>query len=155
MMVSRFVFAVTILLAASSACRSSKTIDVMMMPAVCDSTQAQPDPTEPGPQLPSLSSSTNRATLIGTIEEAVSRHPLRSGTIALTPMDSASSGSAVKSNVPSDQFGGFALDSLLPGEYVITARRIGYQPIEQRITLAVGRVDTVRFIMRRYSCVGY
>jgi hypothetical protein len=127
----------------------------MMLPGVCDSTQAQPDPNEVGPTFPSLSRSNSHAAVVGTIEEAVSRHPLRGGTIDLGPADSTSHGIVFQVRVPTDRFGGFALDSIPPGQYLITARRIGYQPIQRRVTLVAGRVDSATFIMRRYSCVGY
>ena len=137
------------------ACRSPKTIDVMKMAAVCDSTQASPDPSERGPQIPSLVPSEGFAALIGTMEEAVSKHPLRGGTVDLSPTDSVNRTASGRLSVPTDSLGGFAIDSVPPGEYVIRARRIGYDKIESRSILNVGRVDTARFTMRRYSCVGY
>jgi hypothetical protein len=148
------VFAVSVFTSAY-ACRSHKTIDVMKMAAVCDSTQASPDPSERGPRLPSLVPSERFATLIGTMEEAVSKHPLRGGTVDLTPTDSANRPPGVRLSVPADSLGGFAIDSVPPGEYVIRARRIGFDKIERTAVLDVGRVDTARFTMRRYSCVGY
>jgi hypothetical protein len=124
------------------------------MPAVCDSTQAAPDPSETGPQLPVLPVSDKHAALIGTVEEAVSRHPLNSATIDLTPIDSTHL-ILSRPRGPTDRLGGFVVDSVAPGEYVVMARRIGYQPSERRISLQVGRVDTVMFSLRRFSCIGY
>ena len=126
-----------------------------MLPGVCDSTPAPPDPSEPGPQLPSVSLSASHASVIGTVEEEVSRHPVRGGAIDLVLADSANRDNGRKLRVPTDLFGGFVLDSIPPGEYVIMARSIGHQPIRRLVLLDAGRTDTIRFSVRRYSCSGY
>lgn len=151
----RLVIFLMLVSAAAYGCRSRKPINVMTMPAVCDSTQASPDPNETGPQLPLVSLSPSHATVIGTVEEQVSRHPVRGGAIDLFPADSSKRGNGLKFHVPTDLQGGFFLDSIPPGEYVILARSIGHQPTRRFVALNAGSTDTVRFAVRRYWCSGY
>ena len=125
------------------------------MPGVCDSTPAPPDQSGLGPRLPSVLPSASNATVIGTVEEEVSRHPVRGGAIDLFLADSANRGNGRKLHVPTDLFGGFVLDSIPPGEYVILARSIGHQPIRRLVVVSSGRADTLRFSVRRYLCSGY
>jgi hypothetical protein len=156
MTVSRLSLFVFIISAAAFACRSPKPVDVMTMAPVCDSTPAQPDPNETGPTLPSFGAAgLNHAALIGTVEEAVSRHPLPGGVIDLSPADSAGGNGASRRRTYADQFARFILDSIAPGTYLIKARFFGHRPVERRAVLLPSTVDTLRFSLDRFSCVGY
>ena len=154
-MTFRLVVYATVVCAVASSCGSRKPIDVMTMPAVCESTEAPPDPNETGPQLPLFSSSGVHAAIIGTVEERLSRHPVRGGTMDIIPADSSNRSGSRKFRVSTDLNGGFVLDSIPPGEYVILARSIGHEPTRRPVVLSAGRTDTVTFSVRRYSCSGY
>ena len=148
-----------ILLAAASACRSNKPVDVinvMTVTPVCDSAPARPDPNESGPTLPSqLTLTTDHAIVMGTVEEEVSRRPLRGAVIDVRLAGSTTSGNRSSRQVYSDRTAGFVVDLIPPGVYSVRARFIGHQPVERMMTLIAGRVDTIRFAMRLYICAGY
>ena len=144
------------MLIASTACRPAKPIDAMSIPAVCDSTQADPDPTQRGPSLPSAAlPSPNHATIVGTVEQAGSRQPLVGGTIDLFPADSTNASSRTRRQGVTSPSAGFILDSIPPGVYVVRARHLVHLPVETRVELMAGRADTVRFVLRRFICSGY
>jgi hypothetical protein len=154
MRVSHIVILVMVVGSTLVGCKSPKVIDAMSIAAVCDSTLPALDTSVHRPMLPILEPSAKFAAVIGTMEEAGSTRPLRNGAIDVT---SAASGNRItgESGVPTDSLGGFALDSIAPGKYVVEARHIGYLPLERRVTLEAGRVDTLRFAIRRHSCIGY
>jgi len=155
MRTSRLALLVVIALGTVSACRNRKPINVMMAAPVCDSTPASPDSNEHGPQLPKFNSqSINDASLLGTVEEAVSRHPLHGAPIDLFIADSVN-GNRAQRRVYTDQLGGFLFDSIPPGQYTVRARFFSHQPMQRQVVLHAGRPDTVRFSMRRYVCSGY
>jgi hypothetical protein len=152
---SRLGLSLVVIFVASSACRTSKPIDAMMMAPVCDSTPATPAPNEGGPHLPKFEpQSTSHASVLGTVEEAVSRRPLHGAPVDLFIADSVN-GSHAQRRVYTDQLGGFVFDSISPGQYTVKARFFSHQPIQREVMLRAGRPDTVRFSMRRYVCTGY
>jgi hypothetical protein len=157
-MITRVSFA-SILAVCAVACRSPKQIDVfdiMTAAPVCDSTQAEANPSEPGPMLPAVVRSvTDYAMVVGTAEEAASRHPFNASPIDLYPADTLNAASRTRLRTGTDKFGGFVFDSVPPGIYVIRGRFIAHQPAEQRVTVRAGSIDTVRLSLRRYVCYGY
>ncbi len=149
---SRLILASLILLIAAFSCKRPAPHTSMTVQMVCDSAPALADPAERGPQLPVLAyRSANRASILGTVAEAVSNRPLHNAPVRLLVRDSIN-GNRVAREVGTNEFGGFAIDSIPPGQYTVSARFIAHQPIERQVTLYAGRSDTLRFMMRRYYC---
>lgn len=55
----------------------------------------------------------------------------------------------------SDSSGGFQIDSVMPGKYRISVRRLGFAQDSSELVVASSRVATVRFQLRAYRCTGY
>jgi hypothetical protein len=152
-------FAVPILAAILiiSSCRSSTTVNAMMLPAVCDSIPPKLAPSEPrGPQIPAIIKTRDGyGAIVGSVTDSISAQRLQSAGLSLFKLDSSASKSQFGREIPSDPSGGFAFDSVPPGSYVVRVRRIGYNAVQRQVNAVAGKIDTVNFRLRYYICHGY
>jgi hypothetical protein len=105
----------------------------------------------PAPQLPMVPALGARfGAVVGTLAEsggALPHYPIR----AVVPGDDPFSAHA---SATADSLGGFAFDSLPPGRYRLFVRAYEHRPDSLDVQVNAGRVDTVRFVLRFFECVG-
>jgi hypothetical protein len=129
----------------------------MTLPGTCDSIPPALQANEPRGFLPPRISSVanNQAAIVGSVIDSISHRRLAGASVSLFRLDESRSETRFGREIPTDVTGGFAFDSLLPGRYVLKARRIGYNPRERQVNAIAGRIDTANLRLRFFVCHGY
>lgn len=140
------------------ACQTGKRVNVMDLPAECDS--VPPRFVGNGPRgflMPRLTSiSQSLGVIAGSVIDSVSQTRISSATITLFELAQSGRENQIGRAIPTDMSGGFSFDSVVAGAYVVKARRIGFEPREQRANAIAGQVDTVNFpLPASVICHGY
>ena len=81
------------------------------------------------------SAQTPRGTIVGTITEARTGEPLAATHVALIEAHRS------ETTMPD---GGFAFPAVTAGTHTLAVERIGYAPLQVRVTVEAGRTTTVR-----------
>jgi hypothetical protein len=103
--------------------------------------------------IPTISARPDLGAITGSVVQSETGDALYGALISLTQ-----SGQGQAKSQPSrvsDSKGGFAFDSVPPGEYQLKVRRVGEVFDTLTVHLKANQVDTVRFDMRAYRCYGY
>lgn len=138
----------TMLIAAAAAlqsCRASPrgVEHYGLVTFVCDTTlQRPPRPAE----VPAVRVVTGYGSLTGSVFREGTGNGIDSASILLAPRDSTTTQS-YRSRV-TDETGGFAFDSVVPGRYRLRVVAAWEHPESSFVTVAANRVDTVRLPMR-------
>jgi len=88
--------------------------------------------------------------VIGTLADnggALPHYPI----MALTPGDPPA---AAHASATPDSLGGFAFDALSPGRYRLFVHAYGHRSDSTDVDVGAGRVDTVRFVLQYFGCIG-
>jgi hypothetical protein len=125
--------------------------DLMHIGTWCDT--APMKPLGRAAQVPDALAVTGFATFSGVVVQAETDDALQGAIVTLV---SARAGT-VKSSPwrLTDSKGSFTFDSVVPGGYQIRVKALGQRPDSLGVQAMAGRVDTVRFRMVAFRCVGY
>jgi hypothetical protein len=139
-----------------SGCTRAQPLDVMALPAVCDSV---PPPLalgeRVGGELPSaIASPSDSGMVIGVVLQARTGRALQAASIRLDSVGASVTSTPVRRGI-SDQMGGFALRPVRPGTYRLRTTLIGHYPRERTVTVRPGAIDTVRTELTIIHCEGY
>lgn len=130
---------------------SKPVIDAMSLIG-CDSTPMKP--VGRLVQIPSLSPPPfGFGALAGSVSEAETGDALGYSGVAL--LASVGGKGQSKNERAADVHGGFAFDSIVPGEYELRVRSINHTAQNQSIRISANRVEIVRVMLRTYRCHGY
>jgi hypothetical protein len=140
-----------ITLIAAVACFKQPAIDVMTLPAVCDTI---PPARAAGvrARMPTVSIASDRGAVVGTAVEAGTSRPLAFSDTRLVSVDSPTLAAFL---AIADSAGGFVFRAIAPGTYTLRTRAVGHRVEEQRIDVRAGTIDTVRVALRYFTCIGY
>src|SRR5215212_2036114 len=118
-----------------ASCRSSRGVNAMTLPGVCDSIPPRLTPSEPrGAQVPAITKvADDYGAIVGSVTDSISERRLQSAGLSLFNLNISGTESQFGREIPSDPSGGFAFDSVPPGRYIVKARRIGYKAVEQQV----------------------
>ena len=138
--------------ALASACArpSHQDLNVMTIPAVCDSVPphrhgpAPTIPTLPAPQAP-------LGAVVGAVSEAGTGLALAYATIDLARLDSLPSGRLLSA----DSLGGFAIDGLAPGTYSLRVRSFNHRFRLHELHISPAVLETLTVALPYYQCTGY
>src|SRR5215216_2374546 len=130
-----------------ASCRSSRGVNAMTLPGVCDSIPPRLMSSEArGAQVPAITKiADDYGAIVGSVTDSISERRLQAAGLSLFKLNISGTESQFGREVSSNPSGGFAFDSIPPGRYIVKARRIGYNAIEQRVNTVGGQVDTVNF----------
>jgi hypothetical protein len=135
-------------LLALAACQRATSTDTMTMLGRCTTHVRSKGPP---PQLPSIPAIGARfGVVVGTLADsggALPHYPVR----AVVPGDDPFS---LHASATADSLGGFLFDSLPPGRYRLFVRAFEHRPDSLDVRVNAGRVDTLRFVLRFFECVG-
>jgi hypothetical protein len=145
-----------LVVAFSTACGHREELDVMTMPAVCDSTLP---PLPPGAlahvALPAdVAASDSTGAIIGTVYERATARPMHAAA-SLLSAEVRETRAVVGPERSTDSLGGFAFRDVPPGRYTLRVRALNHYMRELGILVRAGHVDTVRLDMQFFSCRGY
>lgn len=130
------------------ACHRATSTDTMTMLGRCTTHVRGKGPAPRLPGIPPLGA--RFGAVVGTLADsggALPHYPVR----AVVPGDDPFSPHA---SATADSLGGFAFDSLAPGHYRLFVRAFEHRPDSLDVQVNAGRVDTVRFVLRFFECVG-
>lgn len=128
---------------------SHEDLNVMTMPAVCDS--APPHRSGPTPVIPTLSAAaTGFGAIVGAVSESGTGLALPHATIDIARLD----GPPDPRLFAADSLGGFVLDTLSVGTYRLRVRWFDHRFHLRELRVTAGSVDTVLVALSYYRCVG-
>ena len=145
---------------AAGACARSEELNVMTIPAGCDSTLR---PVRPGERtrvaLPADIAVTDSAgAIVGTVVQRGTGRPLAYAGAALFLPGVPTAGEerrVAQLERPVDTLGGFAFRDVPPGRYTLRVRAVSHLPRELPLDVQAGRVDTLQLELRYFQCTGY
>ena len=148
---------VALLLLALGACASRGTTER----AGIDVMRAAPDCSRPTPVLSTplareptgVTASDRMGTLVGTVSDRAGHALVGAQLFVDLPKTVLPVPSAMAATT--DSAGGFAMRGIAPGAHELYVRILSYYAQRRQITLPPGRVDTLRFVLKYDSCVGY
>jgi hypothetical protein len=145
------------LFVAAACARPMQEWDVMSMPAVCDSVPRPVRPGEPlGATLPTGErASADSGTVVGMVTEAGTGRTMHGATAALLVSQSSDSSWQTVRRVATTSTGGFAIRSVVPGQFRLRVTRIGQRPHEQPLDVRAGAIDTVVVALGALRCSSY
>ena len=129
---------------------SHRDLNVMTMPAVCDT--APPHREGSAPVIPSLAAP--RApfgAVVGAVSEVGTGLALPYATIDLARSDSAPPGRLLAA----DSLGGFALDTIPSGTYRLRVRSFDHRFNVRELRIAPATVETLVVALSYFQCTGY
>jgi hypothetical protein len=91
--------------------------------------------------------------LVGSVSQAETGDALGYSRISLIASPHGSGVSKQEKNT--DDYGGLAIDSIVPGEYLLRARHVGFVAASQRVRISANQIEIVRVSMKTYRCHGY
>ena len=133
-------------------CANQAPVNVMTLPAVCDSVPpAVPIAARRIPRVPETNLRPSTGAVVGAVIEMVSSQPIAYAMAELRLIDS----SRILSSVPTDTLGGFALRNVPPGAYRLRVRAMQHRFEERGVLVQEDVIDTVQVHMRYFTCTGY
>ena len=143
-------FSLAVALMTLGACRPPQPVDIMTMPAVCDTIPPMVGRTA---RMPLVAAERSRGAIVGVVTESITGLAVPQADVRL--LDPATR-NAVAGPVVTDSRGGFALASLpVHGPYRLVVRSIGHDASEREVRILLGVVDTETVAMRYRVCSGY
>jgi Carboxypeptidase regulatory-like domain len=97
----------------------------------------------PTPRVPQVTPASSTGTVVGAVVAWQDGHPIEAATVELRlQTDSGLSGESPIA-IRTDATGVFSMSSLLPGEYWVGTRAVGYLPLTTLCQVQAGQVDTL------------
>jgi hypothetical protein len=90
--------------------------------------------------------------LSGTVLDIGTFEPVSAAQLALTSLSDPKSAVTPRTKI-SDASGAIKVDSILPGKYLLTMRRIGYRPVSDTVLLPPDSALIVRAMMARETAM--
>jgi hypothetical protein len=84
----------------------------------------------------------------GTVLDIVTLEPVTAAQLALTYLSDPKRAATPRTKI-SEASGAFKVDSILPGKYLLTVRRIGYRPVSDTVLLSPDSALVVRAMLAR------
>jgi hypothetical protein len=134
-------------LLAQVACHRTASEDTNLLLGRCSTRIRSKGPAPRLPQTPGLRPGFGG--VIGTLADA-------GGALPHYPIMAVSPGgnpSAANASATPDSLGGFSFGSLSPGRYRLFVHAYGHRSDSTDVDVAVGRVDTVSFVLQYFGCV--
>ncbi len=97
----------------------------------------------PAPVLPRVTPATSTGAVVGAVVTWQNGRPIEGATVELRLQGDSSVTGATPIAIRTDATGTFSLPSLLPGEYWVGTRAIGYLPLTTLCQVEGGQVDTL------------
>ncbi len=131
--------------------RNHDPSNAMLIKAYCDTTPERAR--GPLPRLPAPLIVEGLGSIVGTVAQREVGNALTSSAVRLS--QSRKGYRLALREHYTDSAGGFRIDSVVPGNYRLSARRLGYSQDSVEILVRSSRADSVRFELRAYRCLGY